>query len=329
MFPYQKLEKEFSNFIGVDDCITTNTGTAALHLAIEGKNYPKGSEVIVPEFSMIATALAPYYAGCVPVYVDCREDMNINPSLIEDKITRNTRALLITHVYGRICDMGPLLDICNKYNLDLFEDCCEAHGAFYHDGPRKGKKVGSLGVGCFSFYRNKIVSAEEGGAICVADNKVFSDHLRDLKNMSFGDSHDYIHEHIGFNYRMSDAQAEKALISLSEVESSLKKRKEIEGFYNSNLDNRFLRSNRDCVWVYDINHPHPGDLVRHLNSKNINARRTFAPMSMQPCFKIQKGHTNLVSYKLYNSTCYLPVAPYMSQSDVIYICKEIKNFRNE
>ena len=144
--------------------------------------------------------------------------------------------------------------------------------------------------------------------------------------MSFGDKHDYIHKHIGFNYRMSDSQATKALLSLSRVESNLKRRKDVEGFYNSNLDKRFLRSNRECVWVYDINHSNPGPLIHHLNSKNIKARRTFAPMSMQPCFQIQKDHTHLVSYKLYNSTCYLPVSPEMSQSDVGYICDEIKNF---
>lgn len=325
MFPYQKLEKEFSNFIGVNDCVTTNTGTAALHLAIAGKDYPKGSEVIVPEFSMIATALAPHYTGCIPIYVDCKEDMNINPMLIESKITPRTRALIITHVYGRVCDMDPILDICERHNLDLFEDCCEVHGATYHDGPRKGKKVGSLGIGCFSFYRNKIIHAEEGGAICVADDKLFADHLRDLKNMSFGDSHNYIHENIGFNYRMSDSQADKVLDSLLDVNINLEKRKKVEGFYNLHLDNKFLRSNRDCVWVYDFNYPKPESLVNYLNSKNIEARRTFAPMSIQPCFKIQKGYEDLVSYRLYNSTCYLPVAPDMPESRVIEICKEVNS----
>ena len=224
--------------------------------------------------------------------------------------------------------MEPLLEICDKYNLDLFEDCCEVHGAFYHDGPRKGRRVGSLGIGCFSFYRNKIVSAEEGGAICVADDKSYTTHLRDLKNMSFGDSHDYIHKHIGFNYRMSDAQAEKALLSLSEVEVSLQRRKEIEGFYNYNLDKKFQRSNRDCVWVYDINHPTPDKLVSYLNSKYIAARRTFAPMSMQPCFEVRDNYENLLSYKLYTNTCYLPVHPAMTKHDMFLICNEVNAFED-
>ena len=323
---YQELENTFSKYIGVKDCVTTNTGTAALHLAIEGKHYPLGAEVIVPEFSMIATALAPHYAGCIPVPVDCKEDMNIDPSLIERKITSKTVAIIITHVYGRVCEVDPILALCRKYNLDLIEDCCEAHGSVYIDGPQRGKKVGSLGIGCFSFYKNKIVSAEEGGAVCVANNSEYADHLRDLKNMSFGKDHNYIHQYIGFNYRMSEAQAEIALNSLNEIKHSLQKRRDIETIYSSTLRKEFLRPKRGCVWVYDINHKNPKALVSYLNSENIAARRSFAPMSMQPCLGIKGEYQNLVSYKLYQNTCYLPVSEDLEEQDIIRICNKVNSF---
>ena len=326
MFPYESLEKEFSKYIGVKDCVTTNTGTAALHLAIEGKHYPSGSEVIVPEFSMIATALAPYYARCVPVPVDCKQDMNINPLLIEEKITDKTVAIVVTHVYGRICEMEPILAICNKYNLDLFEDCCEVHGATYIDGPQHKKMVGSLGVGCFSFYRNKIVRAEEGGAVCVRDDRDYANHLSDLKNMSFGANHDYIHNHIGFNYRMADSQAEKARSSLRSIKTNLAFRSRVARMYDENLNKKFIRSKRSCTWVYDINCSCPDMLVNHLNELGIAARRTFAPMSLQPCFGVSNSAFDLVSYKLYMNTCYLPVTPHMIEKEVKYICEEVNKF---
>ena len=326
MFPYESLEKEFSEFVGVKDTITANTGTAALHLAIAGKHYPEGSEVIVPEFSMIATALAPYYARCVPVAVDCQKDMNINPLLIEDKITDKTVAIVVTHVYGRICDMEPILGVCNKYNLDLFEDCCEVHGALYHDGPRKGKKVGSLGVGCFSFYRNKIVQGEEGGAVCVGNDPDFAAHLRDLKNMSFGEEHNYIHEHIGFNYRMPDAQATMILKSLKKARLNFSLRNRVAAIYDDSLLEDFVRPPRTAAWVYDINHCEPKELVKYLNGLGVPARRTFAPMSMQPCFGVKDNYNTLLSYELYSNTCYLPVTPSMTSQEVKHICKLVNEF---
>ena len=326
---YQALEEAFSSYIGVDYVITTNSGTSALHLAIAGMHYPSGAEIIVPEFSMIATALAPYYARCTPVFVDCLDDMNMDPEKVREKITEKTTAIMITHVYGRICSVQPFLDICEEFNLDLIEDCAEVHGAIYHDGPRSGERVGSLGLGCFSFYRNKIVAAEEGGAVCIAQDSGFASHLRDLKNMSFGDVHNYVHEHIGFNYRMPDAEAALALNSLSQIESSLAKRKEIESWYDAFLDEHFVRPQRDVVWIYDINCKEPEAVVKILNDKGIAARRTFAPMSMQPCLGVKPDVDTLNAYALYLSTCYLPVSTSMDKADVETIAAVVNEVAND
>ncbi len=319
MAPYEELERDFSDYIGVADTISTNTGTAALHLAIEGKHYPAGAEIITTEFSMIATAFAIHYAGCTPVFVDCRTDMNIDPSQIEAKISDKTVAILITHVYGRVCEVEHIQKLCRQYRLDLIEDCCESHGSYYHDGDRKGHKVGSLGIGCFSFYRNKIVHAEEGGAITVRDDPDYAANLRDLKNMSFGSEHNYVHERIGFNYRMPDQQALLAGRSLGSVDASLAHRKQIEACYDEHLDDRFIRETRDVVWVYDINCEHPQQLVDLLNGKGIQARRTFAPMSMQPCFGVREDYQQLEAYRLYSNTCYLPVSDAITLDDVRHI----------
>lgn len=313
---YEDLEQSFSAYIGVENTITTNTGTSAVHLAIEGKGYPANAEIIAPEFSMIATAFAVHYARCTPIFIDCNADMNIDASLIEEKIGEKTVAILITHVYGRVCEMQPIQDLCEKYGLDLIEDCCEVHGAVYKDGEQQGGKVGSLGIGCFSFYRNKIVHAEEGGAVTVRCDPGYAASLRDLKNMSFGSEHNYVHERIGFNYRMSDLQAELALKSLEVIDASLQHRKNIEAWYDEYLDTRFIRPKRDVVWVYDIDCTRPAELVQWLNEKEIAARRTFAPMSMQPCFGVREGHQELQAYRLYENSCYLPVSDSLDHEDV-------------
>lgn len=316
MAAYEELEAAFSAYIGVGHTVTTNTGTAALHLAIEGRHYPPGSEIIVPEFSMVATSYAVWYARCTPVFVDCRDDMNIDSKLIEAKISRRTRAILITHVYGRICDMAPIVDLCQRHGLDLIEDCCEVHGARYHDGPAAGRRVGSLGIGCFSFYRNKIVHAEEGGAVCIAGDAAYAAELRDLKNMAFGAAHDYVHEKIGFNYRMPDSQARLALASLARIEDSLASRRQVAAWYDAVLATGFVRPPRDVVWIYDINCDDPTSLVRALNEQGFPARRSFAPMSMQPCFGVRPGHQQLRAWHLYQHTCYLPVTDTMTRQEV-------------
>lgn len=323
---YETLEREFADYLGVGDVVTTNSGTSALHLAIAGRHYPAGAQIIVPEFSMIATALAPYYARCEPVYADCRDDMNVDPERIREKITDKTVAVVITHVYGRICDMAPILALCEEFGLDLIEDCCEVHGAVYHDGPQAGNRVGSLGIGCFSFYRNKIVAAEEGGAVCIRDDGDYAAHLRDLKNMGFGSAHNYVHEHIGFNYRMPEAEAELACKSFRAIAENLAHRHRVQAWYDAALDDRFLRSPRDVVWIYDINCERPGDLVKYLNAEGIQARRCFAPMSMQPCFGVRDNYRELEAYRLYESTCYLPVTDAMDEAEVGHIARLVNGF---
>jgi len=329
VLPHQKLEKDFAAFTGSREAVVVNSGTAALHLAVHGKNYPKGSEIIVPEFTMIATAWGPYYCGHKCVFIDCDNTLNIDPSLIESNITANTKAILITHVYGRVCSVEKVYELCLKYGLDLIEDCAEAHGAVYSDGPLKGSHVGSLDIGCFSFYGNKIVHGEEGGAVTTRNSK-YANSLRDMRSMCFGSVHNYKHQSIGFNYRMPSSQASLTLESLSEIDSSLQRRKEIESLYDFLLDEDYKKPNRDVVWVYDINHPDPFELVVYLNQKGIAARRAFYPMSLQPCFNLgsREEFSNLKSLEKYHNTCYLPVSTTMLDEEVVRVCEEVRNFRS-
>lgn len=218
MTKYQELEREYANFVGAKHAVTCNTGTAALHLALMAIGVSKGDEVIMPDFTMAACGFAVSYCGATPVFVDCDDTMNIDVSLIEKKITKNTKAIMAVHIYGRLCNMKEILRIARKYKLKVIEDACEAQGAVY---------MSKADITCYSFYENKIIHAEEGG-ICTTDNKKYADRMNYLKNMAFDKGHTYFHEDIGYNYRMPESQAKLALKSLKDYPKENKRRRKLE-----------------------------------------------------------------------------------------------------
>lgn len=311
---YKKLEEEYAKYIGTEYGIACNSGTAALHLALKAIGVGPGDEVIVPEFTMIACAFAVSYCGAKPVFVDCGDDLLIDVKKIKKRITTSTKAIMPVHIYGRVCDMDAIMRIAKKNNLRVIEDCCEAQGATY-----KNKIVGSFDVGVFSFYKNKIIPAEEGGMITTNDKKV-SERAHFLKNMAFGEDHNFLHEEIGFNYRMTEGQAYGALHNLKLVNAIQQKRFKIEGWYDKHLKDKYkIKFPRNVVWVYDIQHPKKDRIVDTLNKKGIQARHSFKPMSMQKPYK-NKRYLKQNAYKLSKKVCYLPVNPLMTENDVINIC---------
>ena len=310
---YELLEKEYARYVGTKYAVAVNTGTAALHLALAALGIGKGDEVIVPEFTMIASAWAVTYTRAKPVFVDCGDDLLIDVKKIEKKITKRTKAIMPVHVYGRVCNMDAIVEIANKYKLRVIEDACEAQGASF-----KGRNVGSYDIGCFSFYLNKIIPAEEGGIITTNDPEVYK-RAKMMKSMSFGDRHDYYHETVGFNYRMTNSQAKFALHNLSIVNNIQIARYRIQSWYNKYMPFEYQMPNRDVVWVYDIKHPKADEVVKLLNSKGYNARHGFKPMSMQPMY-LKKGYEKLKAYKMSEQICYLPVSPLMTEDMVKELC---------
>ena len=291
---FLKLEKKFASFVGTGDCVSVNTGTAALHVALEALQLPAGSKVIVPDFTMYASALAVYYARLTPVFVDCDENLLINLDKVEEVIDKDTKVLMVTHVYGRLVNMERVMSIAKRYNLRVIEDACEAHGAL-----QGGKMVGSYDIGCFSFYKNKIICGEEGGAVTSNDEN-FLNIVRDMKSMSFGVTHDYYHKIIGFNYRMTNLQAREILCSLSKVEENIKKREFMKNYYNSCFESQNkMPNNRVVVWVYDMKHHNANLVTKELKRRGINARHSFKPMTVQPLFK--ENACNVGTNSLYYS----------------------------
>lgn len=313
MQPYKQVEEEYAAYTGSSYAVGCNTGTSALHLALMAIGVTKGDEVIMCDYTMAACAFAVSYTGAKPVFVDCTDDLLIDVSLIEKKITKRTKAIMPVHIYGRICDMQAIRKIADKYNLKVIEDACEAQGAVY---------ASIADITCYSFYLNKIIPAEEGG-MCTTDNKEYADRMNFLKCMAFNENHDYTHAEIGYNYRMANSQAKFVLGGLAIVNEIQMARYKVQSWYDNYIDLKYKRSTRKVVWVYDISHPRRDELVNFLNEKGINARHGFKPMTSLPMYK---GKTGKKATKYAKEIMYLPVSPLMTEEQVKEICSFIDSF---
>ncbi|NQT90532.1 MAG: DegT/DnrJ/EryC1/StrS family aminotransferase, partial [Candidatus Omnitrophica bacterium] len=215
----KKLEDGFSAFVGAKYGIAVTNGTTALDLAVAALKIGPGDEVIVPTFTMIASASSVIHNGARPVFVDSDPDTwCIDTELIEQAITEKTKAIMPVHIYGYPVNMDKVIDIASKHKLYVIEDAAEAIGTEY-----KNRKVGSIGdIGTFSFYANKTITSGEGG-IVVTSNEELSKRVSMLKDQAFGQPR-FIHEDIGFNFRMNNLTAAYAYASFEEAQEYIEKK---------------------------------------------------------------------------------------------------------
>lgn len=207
----KQLEELFAQYIGTRYAIALNSGTAALHLALIAKGIGEGDEVITSPFSFVASASAILMSKAKPIFVDIEEDsFNINPYLIEKKISDKTKAVIPVHLFGYPSDMEKIVEIAKKHNLTIIEDACQAHGAKIGN-----KNVGTFGLGCFSFYPTKNITTGEGGMITTNDEKI-DELIRKLR--SHGSLIRYHHDILGYNYRMTELSAAIGIAQLKKLE---------------------------------------------------------------------------------------------------------------
>lgn len=298
LLAYELLEREFS--IGYN--VACNSGTAALHLALEGLRLPKGSQVLVPEFTMVACARAVIMAGLKPVFIDCRDDLNIDATQIAYSINEHTSAIMAVHIYGRRCDVDSL----HCCGIPVIEDMSEYHGRL---------PDARTMAAAYSFYKNKIICGEEGGLVNFKYEED-AEYARKLRSHGFTDQHNFLHLAYGHNYRLSNVHAELILDSLHKSEDNLRKRKEVESWYDKYIPIEFKMPKRDVCWVYDIKVREGTNtaIVQALNKKGIQARLGFKPMSQQIEFM---GHyKQLKAYQKSKEILYFPVTPSMEEETV-------------
>jgi dTDP-4-amino-4,6-dideoxygalactose transaminase len=230
-----ELENHIKKYHGVQEAIGVASGTDALHLSLKALGIGEGDEVITTPFTFFATVEAILYTGAKPVFVDIEPDTyNIDVSLIEQKITERTKALLPVHIFGHPANMKNIMDIASKYNLKVIEDCAQSFGAYLD-----GKKTGSFGdAGCFSFYPSKNLGAYGDGGMITLNDLHVADEIRKLRN--HGSKGGYRHECLGYNSRLDEIQAGILLVKLRRIDTYNNKRRENASLYNSLLSDAVI-----------------------------------------------------------------------------------------
>lgn len=330
-----QFEKDFANYVGCENGVAVSNGTTALHLALAALDIGPGDEVLAGTFTNMATFFAILYQGATPVPIDIEPDTwNINPALIEEKITPRTKAILPIHIYGHPADMDPIMTIAKKHSLFVIEDAAEAHGATY-----KGRPVGSFGdLNCFSFYANKIITTGEGGMI-TTNNKELAAKARMLGSLAYGREVRFRHEAVGFNYRLTNFQAALGCAQLKKIETTINLKRDLAAFYDRELagiSELQLPVQKDYAknvyWMYHVvlrgkAEGRRQEVVAALKEAGIDTREAFLPYNLQKP-EITKGLVTTDACPIANNVAvngfYLPSGPVLSEEERNYVAISLK-----
>ena len=334
-----KFEQQFARYCDRAHGISTTSGTTALHLALAATGIAPGDEVIMPVFTIAATAFAALYLGARPVFVDVEPDtwtMRIDE--VAAKIGKATRAIMPVHMYGHPCDMDPLRDLADRHDLWLLEDAAEVHGAEY-----KGRKCGGLSdAAVFSFYANKIVTTGEGGMV-VTNDDVVAERCRSLKNLAFNRDRRFLHDAVGFNYRMTNIQAAIGLAQLERIDEYVERRRHHAELYTKLLRQvRGLRLPverpwaRSVYWMYGVVVEDSfgcsrEQLMAGLLARGIETRTFFIPMHEQPLFRklaLLTDETFPVASAIGRTGLYLPSSTGLTEDEITYVVDAIREIQS-
>jgi len=320
------FEQAFADYIGAKYAIAVNSGTAALHATLLAHGIGDGNEVITTPFTFIATSNSVLFTGARPVFVDIDEDtFNINPDAIMEKITQKTKAILPVHLYGHPADMNAIMEIAENHNLAVIEDACQAHGAVYNK-----KKVGSFGTGTFSFYPTKNMTTSEGGMITTNDQNI-ADRARMIR--SHGSRQRYVHEMLGYNFRMTDISASIGLVQLNKLDEFTRKRQNNAEYLSRGLKGidgitvPIVRHNCEHVYhQYTIRAKDRDELVKTLNEKGVGTGIYYpVPTHKQPFYQELGYNDSIPKCEIAASEVIsLPVHPSVTHNELDYVIEVIK-----
>jgi len=331
----KKFEDQFATFCGVKHAVTVSSGTTALHLALAVLGIKSDDEVLVSSLTNMATFFAVLYQNAKPIPVDCElETLNIDPLLVEEKITDKTKAIIVVHLYGHPVDMDPILALAKKYNLYVIEDAAEAHGAEY-----KGRKVGSLGdIGCFSFYANKIVTTGEGGMI-TTNNPELADKARSLKALAFGKENKFMHQDVGYNYRLTNLQSALGCAQMDKIDLIIKKKRQMAEYYLKNLagiEGLQLPVEKDYAfnvyWMFNLVLTGKlmgkrKEIMSQLEEKGVEVRDDFVPFNDQEIFiksDLTQHEDCPLATQIGKNGFYIPSGTDISEEEQNYVIEQIK-----
>ncbi|MCM8833034.1 MAG: DegT/DnrJ/EryC1/StrS family aminotransferase [Candidatus Omnitrophica bacterium] len=319
----KEFEENLKKFLNVNNVIATSNGTSALHSALFGFDIKRGDKVITPSFTFIATANSILHCGAEPIFADIKEEtFNIDPDSVENILKKDKKkkikAIIVVHLYGRVCEMPAFINLAKKYKLLLIEDAAQAHGAKLN-----GKMAGTFGdVAAFSLYATKNITTAEGGFIALNNNEIAAK-IRSFIN--HGQKKVYYHTMLGYNYRMTDIEAAIGIVQLQKLDEFNEKRRK-----NANKIKEILK-NYEWVLIpedkkneYNIYHQFTirvnkkirDKLLKSLNESGIGAKIFYPiPIHKQPFYKkiLQKNISLPVTEKVSLEVISLPVHPLLDE----------------
>jgi dTDP-4-amino-4,6-dideoxygalactose transaminase len=324
------FEEKFAAWTGAKYAVGISNGTIALQLAFQTLGIGHGDEVIVPANTFIATAWGVSHAGATPVFVDCTSDTwEIDPALIEAKITPKTKAIAGVHLYGQTFDIDAVKGICDKHNLFLVEDCAQAHGAHY-----KGKHVGTIGeMGCFSFYPGKNLGTfGEGGGV-ITNSDAYYKKMCSLRN--HGSTVRYYHDEIGYNWRMGGIEGAVLEVKLKYIDQWNARRKEIAARYKSEIKNDKITFQAMPEWgdsayhLFVVTVPDREDFMQFMNKHEIFPGLHYpVPCHLQKAYEhlgYKKGDFPHSEY-LAEHCVSLPIYAELKEEDVTRVIETINAY---
>lgn len=323
----EEFEKTICDFTGAKYCSVLPNGTITLILALMALGIKEDDEVIVPDFTMIATPNAVKMTGAEPVLVDIDEDsLCLNPDLVAKAITPRTKAVFHVSINGRAGRLNELKKICQDKNIHLIEDAAQSLGSFFD-----GKHLGRHGlVGSFSFSVPKIITTGQGGAL-VTDSKNIYEKIEKLKDFGRVKAGVDKHDQIGWNFKFTDLQAVLGIAQFGKLAKRVKLKKELYGLYQKYLKGvkevQFISTDLKNVspWFVDVLVPDPLALQSYLKSKNIGTRVFYPVIHTQPIYKQAKGNFP-VSTRITKHGLWLPSSAFLKKGEIKYICDQIRFF---
>lgn len=339
----EQFEREFATFAGSRFAVALNSGTAALHLALDALGIGKGDEVIVPSITFVSTVHAVSYVGATPVFADSEPDtMNMSVEDAERKITKRTKAIIVVHLAGHPCDMDGFRKLADEYGLQLVEDAAHACGALY-----KGRKVGSISeLTCFSFHAVKNLTTGEGGAI-TCNQEWLARTFREKrwvgisKDTWMRSGHEQVYawqyfvEHVGYKYHMNDMQAAIGLVQLKKLDRLNARRREVAQTYQRELNDildielpaeKPYATSSWHLFQIKLRHQRVRDtLIGYLKERGIATGVHYYPCHLHPCY-IHLRAVVPVASEIWTRILTLPIHPNITDHDLERVIDGVRSF---
>lgn len=323
-----QFESDFAKYCGVKKCIGVASGLDAMVLAFKQLKFEPGDEVIVPSNTYIASILAILHCGLKPILVEPDiQTYNIDPLRIEAAITLKTRAILVVHLYGKMCDMGPIMNIAERFHLCVIEDCAQAHAACY-----QGKMAGSFGdFGAFSFYPTKNLGALGDAGAVTTNSEIDAQAIRSLRN--YGSSTKYVNDEIGYNSRLDELQAAFLSIKLKHLDVITAHKRKLASIYLNELKSDFIlpiiqKGFDDVFHIFAIRHPEREKLRNYLLENDIKTEVHYPipPYKQKAMSGILKEKEYPLSEEIHRTILSLPISFGHSEDDVFNVVEIMNKF---